>query len=222
MTRELTPLHDPPRHGDSWEVAGWLTAAYLIEPQGFGLMARGHAVYRGDEPYYLRAELMPLTISVASPRGRGDGTVIGALAMASAGLDLHAFGLGLSIGAATDREQPGDEGVLVVGASARIGFSDGLRVIIRGGISTNYESIGFGFVEALPQIPFTPETALRLRFAYSVSGNMEAFAGLRVWLEGHGEAGSVGLTVGAGFMHAQHQRVDHNGPPIGVGLEGRL
>jgi hypothetical protein len=229
----------PPRQADRWALGGSIFGFFAPTASGAGLLARAHVVYRAAFPFAVRAELTPLGLSTGD-----DGRGAGAFGLLSAELDLHAFGAGIGLGVTSNNEhdqnasaaapEPASGAMLTVVPSIRIGASDGLRVTLRAGLAVDPVDGGTGFALAsgFVQIPIGRRWAMTFRGGWSRGGTAEARVGMRVWLRGLGDAGSVALLLDGGLgrvvfhpplrARGYPDPVDHLGPGFGAGVETRL
>lgn len=225
----------PPRHGDSWEMGGEGFGFLATDSDsGFGLLARSWLVYRASIPLSLRLDLMPVGLAVS------DATYGTGLGLVSAGLDYEGIALGVGVGATSYRGSYGeliDTAALALGAHVRFGVADGLHFALRSGLHFDHQDEArFTFVEGVLQVPLTRRVALFWRGSVAIEPlRAQLDHGVRVWVHGHGEPGSVALrcSFGWGFERGQEpptcrsgscwsSSFDLSGPGAGVGVEGRL
>ena len=237
VRNEPSPL-DPPRQSERWELGGSVFLFYPLIDDGFGAIFRARVTYRFDAPLMVRAELSPLGASTGRT-GRG----AGAFALLWGGLDLHAFGASFGLGAASFNEHDANDtlgtepqpGAMTVAAVAfRIGVSDGLAMWLRAGLGIDHDrsAVEPALFELWGQIPMSDVWAMRVLTSWTMSGNAEARVGVRAWLLGRGEAGSVALLLDGGLGRVVYHppvrgrgypdNIDHLGPGFGFGVEGRL
>ena len=238
---------DPPRRGGQWEIATSVLAWIPVSADGAGGLARAHALYRFDVPMMVRADLLPLGFSFAD-----DGRGAGAFGLLSLGFDHQVIGLSVGVGAASNNEHdqvipsvprpgepaplfvPGPGAMTAIVLGIRVGVADGLAFWLRSGIAIDHQSLGskFAIFEGWGQVPFGPQWALTLRGSWTMAGTADLLVGMRVWLEGRGGPGSIALRLSGGFVRLTYQPpsrgrgypddIDHLGPGLGIGIEGRL
>lgn len=227
-------LMDPPRQEDRWSLGASLFSFVPVASSGLGLITRAHLAYASTLPLSVRADLMPLGYVWSS-----GGNTAGVLGLVGAELDTHVVGFGVAAGGVSNNEHDPyssniePDAMLVAAPTLRIGVTDGLHLIVRAGVALGGPSARFGFFQSTAQIPLTHDLALSLAFDYGLSGNIEVRAGLRLWMIGRGQAGSLALTFDGGGSRLQYRgpwirdrgyppTVDHFGPGVGLGVEARL
>ncbi len=223
----------PERHGDTWELGAEVLGIYATEDEeGFAALARSWLVYRAPVPMFLRLDLLPVGFGFGQR-----GTSADALGFVSAGLDLHPFALGLGVGATSyrhDGRQPWRPAVAFA-AHLRAGYADGVHLAARSGFHLGeHDRAELTFIDAILQVPLSRHVAIFFR-GNAVLEPLRAQLdhGVRAWVRGHGEPGSValrftlgwGLTSGFGSARCAacgSARYERAGPATGLGVEGRL
>ncbi|MCA9609614.1 MAG: hypothetical protein KC619_28645 [Myxococcales bacterium] len=223
----------PPRRGDSWEMGGEAFAFFgTSSGWGFGLLARSWLVYRASIPLAVRLDLTPVGVVISdAPYGT-------ALGLASVDLDFEGFALGFGIGGTSFHESyaPNDSPALAFGGHLRLGVTDGLAFSVRSGFHLGDDGgARFSFLEGVLDTPLTQMVAVFFRGSIAIDPiRAQLDHGMRVWILGHGEAGSVALRVTFGWAIERGYVPPTCGAPCsarpfdlsgfggGLGVEGRM
>jgi hypothetical protein len=194
--RVTASLAAPPRVSDGWSVEAMSRSFAAMDELGGGTLLSAGVSYRFPH-LHLQALLDPLGIAdvKGSPAiGARSGALI-------ASYDSQYFEMGLGLGAQTVNGTgftftPGSGFTLV--QAIRLGALDGLNISARTNVVLFHSRFRFGAMTASGQIPVTRGYWLLLGGGGGDVGYGYGELGLRVLLQGNGNAGSKFLTVSVG------------------------
>lgn len=189
-----TALMFPRRLDHLAEVSFVLRPILSVENEGVGGLFDMSFTYMGSA-WFAGVSVQPVGFAFTS-----DGNLFSGMAVAEGGHDGRAFGLGIGAGAMVyaakaDRGWSEDEVGFVLSQVFRLGPRDGLNLTGRNTL-INFE---WGGAHGTIDIPLTGHTAMFLEGGGSMMGYGMGALGVFTWLKGNGDAGSIGLSVAAGF-----------------------
>jgi hypothetical protein len=226
--RDLTrSLVAPPRMGGFVSTSVVLRALLAVQQLGLLATADLRATYHGRQPYFIRAEVDPLGLSMVEGPNEH---VFGARVLA--GYDHALFGVGLGVGAARiedsfwDRDDDVryevDAVAFTIDQLIRVGAVDGLHVEVTSGFALEHGLFRWARVNAQVQIPVTRGVWLRLSGAGGHTGVVTGEVGVRYMARGNGAAGTLFILGSAGGGTFFYGRGHYEGAHVGFGFELRI
>ncbi|MCA9533226.1 MAG: hypothetical protein KC593_06095 [Myxococcales bacterium] len=226
--RDLTrSLVAPPRIGGFVSTSVVLRALLAVQQLGLLAMADLRATYHGEQPYFLRAEVDPVGLSMVEGPNQA---VFGARILA--GYDHALFGVGLGVGAARveDRFWVDDERVryevdavaFTIDQYVRVGAVDGLNLEVTSGFALEHGIFRWARVRADVQIPVAHAVWLTLSGAGGHTGVVTGEIGVRYMARGDGAAGTLFILGSAGGGSFFYGPGHYEGAHVGFGFELRL
>ncbi|HET6334372.1 MAG TPA: hypothetical protein VFG30_14210 [Polyangiales bacterium] len=221
----------PPRLGGIWH-AGFIARPFIVVDNfGVGASFEARVGYRWEIPFHVEALILPLTI------GTGRQDAVGAAAgIVTASFDSKLFEIGLGVGGQTVNDPAFD---LESGSGStlaqrlRIGSVDGGMLEVFTYIVLFHQKFEFSDINVHGQLPVGDRSWLVVNGGGGSLGMGFGEIGLRVLLDGNGDAGSFFLTATIGGIHLFRSRfcssnefncdaVDYTGPHAGVGGDWRF
>lgn len=226
--RDLTrSLVAPPRIGGYVSTSVVLRALLAVQQLGLLAMADLRATYHGEQPYFLRAEVDPVGLSMVEGPNQA---VFGARLLA--GYDHALFGVGLGVGAARveDRFWVDDERTryevdavaFTIDQYVRVGAVDGLNLEVTSGFALEHGIFRWARVRADVQIPVAHAVWLTLSGAGGHTGVVTGEIGVRYMARGDGAAGTLFILGSAGGGSFFYGPGHYEGAHVGFGFELRL
>jgi hypothetical protein len=221
----------PPRISGVWH-AGFMARPFLIvDNLGAGIALEGRAGYRPEFPVHFEALAKP--VAVATGR-EGMVPAIAGLLMAS--FDSRLFEVGLGIGGQTMNDPAFDlesGSGTTIAQRLRIGAVDGGMIEVISYVVLFHSEFEFSDLSVYGQLPVGERSWLIMSGGAGSIGFGYAEVGLRVMLQGNGDAGTLFLSATIGGVHVFDRTfdsidgvnvgdVDYNGPMLGGGVEWRF
>lgn len=216
----------PERIGGVGETIFTIRPALVLEGLGAAVLMDFATHYHFNPDFYVSAQLQPIGFGHSRT-----GTSMSLSALASGGYDHRYFSVGLGFGFMT-KDYPQGSGYFGFGSVAisqevRFGARNGLNLFLRNTFVKNSDKFEYGNVLVDINIPVNTQFDVRIQGVTGLFGPQFIEAGLRSWVIGNGNQGSLGIDFAAGFGGLQNaydpagflgDSVAHYGPLISAGV----